>query len=979
MQHSFLEKVSDHIFKNYQSSISELSIVLPNKRAGLFLKKNLAAKFKKNIWAPQIYSIDEFMIELSGMVVAEPMTILFELYTIYQKTEGANARPFEEFIRWAPVLINDFNEIDSYYADSDELFNYLNEIRAIELWNPSGRELSGVQSQYLSFWKSLGNLYRQFSAFLKQKKHVYQGLAYRIAAEKVQSNLQDGNEKIGGPLLFVGFNALTKAEEMVIQQFIFRGKTEILWDGDQYYFENKNQEAGKFLRKYLNSQTLQNEKGKSGIHFSPFAGNINGEIVLPLGKDLVEHPKEIEIIGTSGNIAQAKIAGEILSSLYDPKNSLSENSDFLNTAVVLSDESLLIPVLNSIPEKVEKINITMGYPLKNTPLHDFWNAAFQLHENIRISSGNRYFYHKNIIQILSHPFLAYPGEMAGFFYKIISEIKQKNRIYLSREELEKIAEPFGKKEEFKQIQSLFSDWKNNPMIAIETAIYFIKRKIGEKNMEAEFLSRYLEIFHQVQSLEKQYQVITDLRTLRIIFNQLVGGYTAPFSGEPLNGLQIMGMLETRTLDFETVILLSANEDILPSGKKQNSFIPLDLKKQFGLPTYNDRDAIFAYHFYRLLQRAKKVFLLYNNDISKSSGMGGSEKSRFIAQIKEELPRVNPGIKITEKIHSFSTIQKNEINLNIIKNEQIFIRLNEISNRGFSPTAINTFLNCPLDFYYKYIVGLREGQEVEETIEAAVFGDFVHEALQNLYIPFVGKIISAGDLEQRKKDCEEITKTAFLSKYSERDLSFGKNLLALKVAEKLIGTLLKQEIDFLKKLELNGEFLTLLDLEKELETKIFIDDKPVKIKGKADRIDMMGQTIRIIDYKTGNVFPADLKIENIEITSFEKQKPKAVQLLMYAMIYSKHTNSLQYKSGVKNNFLTLLERGMGSEMISPGIISMRKLSEGFLPLTIAGSEAIENNSLVDFEKELGKIIADMYNPVLPFAHSHESKYCEYCKG
>lgn len=958
----FLEKVAEYIYHKHRQNISGLSIVLPNKRAGLFLKKQLAVKFGQTIWSPKIYSIDEFMVELSGSVVAEPMVLLFDLYDCYKKNEGDAAQKPGEFFRWANILINDFNEIDGYCADSGKLFNYLNEIRAIELWNPSARELSGFQKQYLDFWKSLEKLYNDFSVSLRQKKQVYQGLAYRQAVENT-CGLPGQLKKIPGPVIFIGFNALTKAEEIVIRHFVLHEKAEILWDADRYYLDNKNQEAGRFLRKNLLLFAPETSANNPTGTEAPDPFHWKFDI---LGKE----KKEIEIIGVSGNITQAKVAGDILASLSGSRDASSKNTDFLNTAVILSDETLLVPVLNSLPPEVKNVNITMGYPLKSTPFHDFWAAALHLHENIKISAGKQLFYHKNVVRLLSHPFLNFSGDLSEIFSHLLSEIKQKNRIYITREELEEMAESSGKKEVFSQITPLFSDWKNNPSVAIETAIYFIRFRIEQKNIEAEFLARYLGIFYQVQSLLKKYKLIDDLRSLRLIFNQAAGSYTIPFSGEPLTGLQIMGMLETRTLDFETVILLAANEDILPSGKKQNSFIPLDIKKQFGLPVYSDRDSIFAYHFYRLIQRAGKVFLLYNNDISNSFGGGSHEKSRFITQIQNELIKINPGIKITEKIHAFPPVQKNEIHLKISKNEAVIKRLDELAGKGFSPTAINTFLNCPLDFYFKYIIGLREQEEVEEIIEAASFGDFVHKALQDIYLPFTGKIVSAEDIMRRKKDSEDIVRNAFLCEYSENDISFGKNLLTLKVAEKLVRSFLNREIEFLQMLEFKGETLTLLDLEKDMETSILINNKTVKLRGKADRIDKIGQTVRIIDYKTGNVQTTDLRIESAEITAFEKPKPKALQLLMYAMICSRQKNFLQ--AFAKEDSET------AAPGIIPGIISLKKLSKEFMPLIIAEKTGADTNSLQVFEKEAEKIISGMYDSSFVFEHSSGSKYCEFCR-
>ncbi len=949
----FLESVSKFIFNNYPNT-KTLQVILPNKRAGLYLKKYLTQKFGKPIWSPKIYSIDEFMNELSGFTTNDSLTLLFELYSIYKKEEGEKAQPPVEFFRWASILLNDFNEIDSYCINATDLFNYLNEVRAIELWDPSGGELTSFQKQYLHFWKLLGNLYNEFFKSLNQKKQGYQGLAYRTSAS---TPISEAIKKNKGPFLFIGFNALTKAEEMVIQNLTGTNCAEIIWDADDYYLNNKDQEAGIFLRNYLGSKKFEPSKKNNSF---------------PMGDDLRTGMKEIEIIGVPGNIAQAKKTGEILKEIISQGKIQQENEALLKTAVVLADESLLAPVLNSLPSEINKVNITMGYPLKYTSFHDFWNETLLLHEGVKDNFGKRSFYYKNLLRVISHPVVLYSDEMILLSKKIVSEIKQKNIIYVPLEKLEEIALAFGKKEMSGLLFPLFSDWKNNPDLALSAGINLIKKKISGKNVEDEILTSFLETFHQIQNLQEKFKLISDLPALRLIFNQITGGLTVPFSGEPLTGLQIMGMLETRTLDFENVILLSANEEILPSGKKQNSFIPVDVKRQFGLPTYNDRDAIFSYHFYRLIQKAKKIFILFNNDLSKNFGKGSSEKSRFISQIVEELPRINPNIKITQKTFSFPASPTEKIHLKISKNEQILKRLDELCSGGISPTALNTFLSCPLDFYFKYIACVREKEEVEEVIDDSSMGEFIHLALRDLFFPFIDKIISPSQLEERKKDSEKILENAFLTKYDKKDICFGKNHLSLKVAQKLVNSFLNREINYLSKLESEKTFVKILHLEKEFQTEIQIQEKKVRIKGKVDRIDMVGNTIRVIDYKTGLVIPGEVKIENTEILSCEKTKPKANQLLMYAYLFLKNNFQGQpdiIKAHGNNN-------GNHPSLIS-GIISLRKLSAGLMPLMINESQMVDASSLVDFEREFSRVISKMYSSDEFWEHNPESEYCEFC--
>ncbi|MFH1319302.1 MAG: PD-(D/E)XK nuclease family protein [Bacteroidota bacterium] len=1000
----FLSKITDHIFKNYKDDISRLCIVLPNRRGGLFLKKYIGKKYKKTIWSPEIFAIEDFIKELSGVEILDNVTLLFKFYKIYcEQTEETElpkqaspsemeleggSHSFDQFIKWAPVLLNDFNEMDEYLADTDKLFAYVNEARAIQVWNLENPELSPNQKSYLMFWKSLGKYYEKLKEELESKNQAYQGMAYRKVSNEI-STVEGGKklkERNWKKILFAGFNALTKAEETIIEKLISIGMAEMLWDADTYYTQNQTQEAGRFIAKYKKKWKPNDFKWEENI--------------------LSTDNKEINIIGIAQNVNQAKYTGEILftSPPKSPSPMGEGDLDVLHSkatgdgvAVVLADENFLAPVLNSLPGNISDVNVTMGYPLKNTPLYGLFDAILNLHVNSpqnpesssypgKTKEGfkpgkDQSFYYKDVLKVLNHPYLDQP--MTSI---IARKIQKKNKVFISSNDIEQFV-TCELQEDLNILKPVFSSW-NDPgekgRSVTENALdcfyglisHFKDFLISEdenKTIELEYLYAFAKLIKRLKTLLKDHDLNIssegekettlkppmDIKTFRTIFNQLVKAEKLSFYGEPLKGLQIMGMLETRTLDFETVILLSANENILPSGKTQNSFIPYDIRREFGLPTYSDRNAISAYHFYRLIQRAKKIYLLYNTEPDE---FGSGEKSRFITQLLHELPKVNKNIKITEQLITLPILKVKKKDISIEKDDDILNRLNAWIQRGVSPSALNTYINCPLDFYYKYVLGLEEAEEVEETIEAATLGKCVHHVLRDLYAEFEGKNISINDVVKMKPFVEQKTIKAFSREYSAADIHHGKNLLILNVAIRFIENFLKEEVRCLSEIEKEGKSLVIRSLEEKLEMSMKMTlngvEKRVNFRGTADRIDLVGDTTRIIDYKTGLVQPADLKPGDFENIANDPKYDKAFQLLMYALMYNKNPE------GLTGSLIT-------------GIISFRRLSQGLMPVIIYESTEINEEILRSFEDRLKMLMSRIYDMNTPFRHNEEAEYCRFC--
>ncbi|KAB8155739.1 PD-(D/E)XK nuclease family protein [Kordia sp. TARA_039_SRF] len=914
---SFLSHVVEYIL-NSNTNISNLTLVLPSKRAGVFLKHELSQQIQQTSFAPDIVSIEELVEQISGYTSVSNTELLFEFYSIYKELTPKDAQePFDSFSKWAQILLQDFNEIDRYLINHKEIFNYLSAIQRIQQWSPD-KEPSDLMNNYLKFWDKLEHYYDALTEKITQKGIAYQGLVYREAVDSLEFYLQKNEDK---KHYFIGFNALNTAEEKIIQEFLEVGLAEILWDTDHVFFDDPEHDASLFLRRHRYEWKYFQKHD-----FSWIADNFSSE-------------KNIEIIGVPKNITQAKYIGEILQKLQQEDETLQD------VAVVLGDEQLLIPCLNSLPQEIERLNITMGFPLKDIPLATTFNNLYLLQEHHR----NDAFYYKNIINVLSDTNLRplFQQKDQNIAADIIEYIQSNNIIYVSTEVI--VARFPKETQEIAQL--LFTYWNDKPKIAIKNCITLIRHLkaalIEEREqhlLALEYLYRFNEVFNQLQLLTKQHNHITDIKSLLALYKEIISTETLDFKGEPLQGLQLMGMLETRVLDFKTVILSSVNEGILPSGKSNNSFIPFDLKKQFKLPTYKEKDAIYTYHFYRLLHRAENVFLLYNTE---AEGLSGGERSRFLMQLETY---ALPNHTVTQHVVT-PKVPKIEHAMQVVKKEaSVMERLKDIANKGFSPSALTSYIRNPIDFYYQKILGINEYEAVEETVAANTLGTVVHDTLELLYKPFEGKTITSKDIKAMFAKVEELVIKNFKKTYGEGTIHRGKNLIIFNVAKRYVTNFLQQELQTLK----SGKILRILQIEQTLQAKVEIPelDFPVYIGGKVDRVDELDGVLRIIDYKTGKVLQGDVEIVDWDLLTQDYKFSKSFQVLAYAyMIYQ--------------------QQGFSSDT-EAGIISFKNLQSGFLKFgTKTSARARNKNQLVttetldDFLVELKQLILEICNLDIPF--------------
>ncbi|WNH08760.1 PD-(D/E)XK nuclease family protein [Thalassobellus suaedae] len=902
--------------QNKHVNLSQLTFVLPSKRAGLFLKHQLKKVTNQTIFAPEIISIEEFVEALSQLKTVSNTELLFEFYNSYTElTKKENLDSFESFSKWAQILLQDFNEIDRYLIPQDKIFNYLSAIQDLKHWSLEKEKTEFVKN-YLSFWNKLYDYYNHFTKALLNKNIGYQGLIYRQAVQNLKTYIDDNPEK---QHVFLGFNALNTAEETIIQQLLENKLAQTYWDIDAVFINNPKHDAALFTRQHK-------------TNWKHFKNNTFNWITTNYSKE-----KNISVFGIPKNIGQAKYIGSLLKSIE------KQNKSLQNTAVVLGDENLLIPVLNSIPKNIEALNITMGFPLKSIPLSSLFEALFYIHKNTSVS-----FYYKDVINILSHQFIRplFFIDHVDYASQIIETIDANNIVYLTTARLKQIA---NKSNDI--IDLLFSNWNTSIDLALKNCsqlILSIKNYLDNDKdsnlLSLEYLFRFYALFNELIKLNTEYNHIKDVSTLYSIYKELLSSESLDFQGEPLQGLQIMGMLESRVLDFETVIISSVNEGVLPSGKSNNSFIPFDVKIENNLPTYKEKDAVYTYHFYRLLQRAKNIYILYNTE---ADILTGGEKSRFITQI--ELEGIHP---INHQIIS-PQIPVITPTLNVIeKTPDLQLKLKELAKKGFSPSSLTNYIRNPIDFYYQKILKIKEHNDVEETVAANTLGTVVHNTLEDFYKPLIGTFLSVEGIKKLKKDIDKIVTHHFTDVYKEGDITKGKNLIIYEIAKRYVSNFLDLEIKELKA----GNQIKILAIELENNVQVDIPelDFPVTLTGKVDRVDEYNGITRIIDYKTGRVELNKVEVVNWEdITTDYTKYSKSFQILTYAYM-------MQLSKDVKLP-------------IEAGIISFKNLSAGFLKFAKkdkAGNYAkkdilITKETLENFSSELKQLILEICNINIPF--------------
>lgn len=944
---SFLHQVTQELYQKYTNRLSNCILVFPNRRAGLFFTKYLNEMIDQPMWAPQIKTISELFHSYSGYQIEDNLGLLFRLYKIYVKHMQVK-ESFDEFYHWGEMLLGDFDDLDKYRVNAehlfqnlaeekeiDELFDYLSEeqIEAIQSFWSSFRpeKYSEHQKEFVNLWEKLFIIYSDLRAELESEGLAYEGMASRKLVDDLENKtIQIEEERV----IFVGFNALNHCEIDLFAVLQDLDKADFYWDYDQSYIDNQFHEAGLFMRDNLKRFTA----AKTNITYENIKNN----------------NADVEFVSISSDVGQAKYAHTVVEEFCKAEDNVLEE-----TAIVLADEELLLPVLHSIPKTVPNVNVTMGYPAKNTPVASLLRLVIDLQKSGRWLDDQFHFHHKQVLALLNHQYLnSVNPELA---YQLSQEILQTNRIQVpvhtlkGDEVLEKL---FVRVKDVEQFAIYLLDLLQNVYQRLETNA---EEKSLVDKIEQEYIYHLFLAIKRLKALLNQHEIKVQQDTFYKILDKMIQTLSIPFEGEPLAGLQVMGILETRLLDFKKIVVLSMNEGKLPKTGAANSFVPYHLRKGFGMPTIDHQDAIFAYYFYRLIQRAEDIKLLYS---TKSDGMQTGEMSRFLYQIKYE-----SDFQVKEKSPSYEIAFKDAKSIHVQKNERIMNFLSEYCKDGkksFSPSALNTYMNCSLSFYFKYIAGMKEPDEVQEEIDPLTFGNLFHWALEQLYLPYVGKEISTSDLENIRKNkplIEQILRNSFRKNYfqmeEEQQVEIsGRNLLILDILKKYVDRMLLIDRQFtpFKVVSLEGKYRIKIPISKE---------RKVNIGGLIDRVDQVGETVRILDYKTGK---ADLQFQNIA-SLFEKEgknrNKAAFQTFLYCLFF-------EYKYG-------------NDHPISPGIYSLKEFFTDKFNWVLNQKEGrakavpVTNYEYYrqEFTEGLKELLNEIFDESIPFMQVENTDTCRNC--
>lgn len=853
---NYLKSVVADVLECFPDELENLIFVTSGKRPSLFLKKYFAELNHRASIAPEFIGISELFTRISGVKSIGELPLLFEFYDTYKSVCKKEPDDFETFIGWGQTLLKDFSEIDQYLVQPEKIFPYIHALKEAEHWSGAD-ELTEMQKKHLEFWNTLGDYYFALNEKLTSLNKGYSGFIAKKAVEKLPAYIQNNGNKIH---IFVGFNALSKAEQKIIHSILMDSKSEIYWDTDEHFIKSEEHDAGYFIRKYIKNWKYYNTNEPKWLN-----NNYLQE-------------KEIHITGVPKSINQAHTVAELLQK--------TPNTELEKTALIVADENLLIPMLQTVNPNTS-VNITMGYPLQQTPLNDLFTTYFRLHLS-------KSFYYRDVLNLISQPFLQDIFTSEGI-NAISNYVKERNLNYLTREKI--LEATLESQKEF--MKMLFPEKDENLINnLIDNAlrlIYSIKQNTDAEDkkhtLTLEFLYRFYLLFNQLKQLQHTFGYIDSVKTLYHFYLDVLQKSSLNFVGEPLEGLQVMGVLESRSLDFENIIITSVNEGVLPLGKSGNSFIPYDVKRFLELPTYKEKDAVYSYNFYRILQRAKKIHLIYDTEMS---GLKTKEKSRFILQL---LAEKIPTHQITHQVKAPEVYPATAPKMIISKTDDILERLKNLAERGISPSALTNYILNPITFYQQNVLQVYEERDVEETVEARTFGDIVHGTLEDLYRPLLKKILKEEDFKAMRPKVRGLVEKHFLEKYKNSEFKSGKNLLIFNVIYEYINRFLDLEVAEIRK----GTEIVILHLEQQIRVPFESEvlPFPVFLKGIIDRIDLRNNVLHIIDYKTGKVTHNSVCVSDWDLLISDFKYSKAFQLLTYAYMFGQEFQNQQ--SIIAGNF------------------------------------------------------------------------------
>ena len=949
---SFLKLVAADLYKHTEGNLAHTAVVFPNKRAGLFFNEYLAQESESPIWSPAYVSISELFRSLSPWEVGDPVKLVCELYKIFRR-ETQSTETLDDFYFWGEMLISDFDDADKNKVDTDKLFSNLQDLRNIMddytfiddeqeeairqfFQNFSIERRTALKERFISLWDVLGNIYKGFRESLASQNIAYEGMMYRHVIEHL-----DVDKLPYEKYVFVGFNVLNKVEHTLFTQLKDAGKAVFYWDYDEFYMKENRQavthEAGEFIRRNLRD----------------FPSPLSGELFKNLSK-----PKEVHYIASSTENAQARYLPQwIRNNLTTPEK---------ETAVVLCNEALLQPVLHSLPAEVKHVNITMGFPLSQTPVYSFLIALLELHTHGFNFKSGRYTF-QSVVTLLKHP---YTRQLTGQAELLEKELTRNNRFYPLPGELGK--------DEF--LTRLFTPLSGNLNLCIrlsetlqQVASIYQANTSGTEDTDAfnqlyrESLFKAYTTINRFRTLIEEDELTVQSETFRRLLVKVLSTTNIPFHGEPAIGMQVMGVLETRNLDFRHLVLLSVNEGQLPKSGGDSSFIPYNLRKAFGMTTIEHKIAVYAYYFYRLLQRAERITLMYN---TSSDGLNRGEWSRFMLQFLIEWPH-----PITRQFLEAGQSPQGTSSITVEKTPDVMRRMQSLFDvranpkAKFSPSALNYYLDCPLKFYYRYVAGLSAPDEVSAEIDSATFGSIFHYAAEHIYKDLTthGKVINKEALEtllRNEVKLQDYVDTAFKKLFfnvpqNEKPEYNGVQLINSAVIARYLKQLLQNDLRYAP--------FTFIASEMEVDEPIDIQTPKGVIKsrigGIIDRMDSKDGTLRIVDYKTGGDADTPPHVESLFIPD-KKRSNYVFQTFLYAAIMCRKQPTMK---------------------IAPALLYIhRAATETYSPVIQMGEPRKPKEAVEDFSKyekeyreRLQGLLEEIFNPEKSFTQTEIIEKCTYC--
>lgn len=939
-----LETLAIHLVRSTPEELGNTRIILPNRRAGLFLQRHLANHVTQTVWTPHIYTISDFVDESSSLSRIDPVELIFTLYDIYHDLVH-HPESLDEFYMWGEMMLRDFDEIDKYLVDAKMLFNNIIDLKALEepmaglepeqiefirqFWTGfhSG-DTTPEKEHFLRSWDLLPKLYVRLRKHLFERGEGYQGMQYREIAERTERREFDFNRE--GRTIVAGFNALNQSEKQIFSGLQKHG-AEFYWDYDHLYTDSDGVEAGRFLRDNM-------KQFPAAVKLEEFQG--------------LNETKEFRIFELPTDVLQAKTVHRILES-KEPET-LQECTD---TALVLCDEELLLPVIMSLPESAGEINVTMGYPMKNSPVYSFIDTLLRLQRNIRkSSSGKISFYHKDVIAILMHPY--FRKMKSASTEDLTKKITQYNLVMVDQdmfsEELDRAI--------FRAVED-----STGLLEYLKTVFNKILESLAgdgilmQDSLDREFIFQLLIHLNKLELLVSERPSIT-AAILERLLRKVLAALRIPFEGEPLSGLQLMGILETRMLDFKHVILLSMNEEVMPAANAPQSNIPYSLRLAFRMPAKEDMDAIYAYYFYRLLQRAERVDLLFN---SGSEGMRTGEKSRYLYQLiyNRNLEIIRPGLEVLAReippiVVSHSPESEEKLQRYMVDGE---------GGRYLSPSAINTYIDCSLRFYLRYIAGIGEPDEISEEIDYKGFGTVVHDTLKELYSDIADRNeqqITGEELSLLIDSVkpEDVLRSVFMKyhfKGRRREVLEGRNIIIFRVMLRYLEKILRTDLKIVPFELVSAEN----EYRREMKIEVNKSEQTIIMGGKIDRIDRVKGHLRVIDYKTGQASQKFPTLEKLFDGNYGSRNGAAMQTLFYAW---------------------LVGEDFEDQEVMPGLYAMKELfneefDAAFFMTSLKKEGRIDSFSPFEdqFLQLLKEVLQQMFDPAVPFVQRENDTKCSYC--